>query len=436
MDRSWMYGRRDTKDFMHVVSEFYMSVLQHQASTGVKEFYCPCADCENVNTVNNVLVIRDHVFMLGFRPNYHVWVYHGESGVYVGHSSKNVVHEQEEAIHAEEEADCFEDDDDVENNIDDDNDRVEDMLHEVEDEVRDRVFECLSKAAQTPLYPGCTKYSKLSVVCTLYNIKTSGGWTDISFTELLVALSDMLPAGNELPRSNYYAKKLMCPFGLEYKKIHACPNDCLLYHKQYENLDKCPRWGVSRYKRKGVSEGKNVYPAKVLWYLPIIPRFKRLFSIKKDARNLRWHADPGRRKKDGLLRHPADSPQWKTIDKLHDTFVHHVVLLISGPKQPGNDIDVYLEPLVDDLRKMWDKGVSVFDAHANETFRLRAMLFCTINDFPAYGNLSGLLRRDHPYRKMKTTFDVDIEMDVARRALTGKEVYERVKGVETVFASQ
>ncbi|XP_021837965.2 uncharacterized protein [Spinacia oleracea] len=372
MDRSWMYGRRGTKDFMHGVSEFCMSALQHQASTGVKEFYCPCADCENVNTVNNVLVIRDHVFMHGFKPNYHVWVYHGESGVYLGNSSKTVVHEQEEAIYTKEEADCFEDDDDVENNIDDDNDRVEDMLHEVEDEVRGRVFECLSKAAETPLYPGYTKYSKLSAVCTLYNIKTSGGWTDISFTELLVALRDMLPAGNELPRSNYCAKKLMCPFGLGYKKIHAFPNDCLLYHKQYENLDKCPRCGVSRYKRKGVSE---------------------------DARNSRWHADPDRRKKDGLLRHPADSLQWKTIDKLYDTFgkeprnlrlglctdginpfgtlspqhstwpvllvIYNLSpwlcmkrkyimfsLLISGPKQPGNNIDVYLEPLVDDLRKM------------------------------------------------------------------------------------
>jgi hypothetical protein len=27
-------------------------------------------------------------------------------------------------------------------------------------------------------------------------------------------------------------------------------------------------------------------------------------------------------------------------------------LLIQGPKQPGNDIDVYLEPLVDDLMIM------------------------------------------------------------------------------------
>ena len=30
----------------------------------------------------------------------------------------------------------------------------------------------------------------------------------------------------------------------------------------------------------------------------------------------------------------------------------------------------------------------MFDGFRNETFDLRVMLFCTINDFPAYGNLS------------------------------------------------
>ena len=33
-----------------------------------------------------------------------------------------------------------------------------------------------------------------------------------------------------------------------------------------------------------------------------------------------------------------------------------VPLMIKGPKQPGNDIDVYLEPLVDDLLKLWEDG--------------------------------------------------------------------------------
>jgi len=64
-------------------------------------------------------------------------------------------------------------------------------------------------------------------------------------------------------------------------------------------------------------------------------------------------------------------------------------MMISGPKQPGNDIDVYISPLIEDLKLMWDQGVEVFDGFANETLKFHAMLFCTINDFLAYGNLSG-----------------------------------------------
>jgi len=64
-------------------------------------------------------------------------------------------------------------------------------------------------------------------------------------------------------------------------------------------------------------------------------------------------------------------------------------MMISGPRQPGNDIDVYLSSLIEDLTKLWDDGVLVFDGFRNETFQMRAMFFCTINDFLAYGNLSG-----------------------------------------------
>jgi len=40
-------------------------------------------------------------------------------------------------------------------------------------------------------------------------------------------------------------------------------------------------------------------------------------------------------------------------------------MMISGPKQPGNDIGVYLNPLVE-----------VFDVVPFETFMMHAMLFC------------------------------------------------------------
>ena len=39
-------------------------------------------------------------------------------------------------------------------------------------------------------------------------------------------------------------------------------------------------------------------------------------------------------------------------------------VLIQGPKQLGNDIDVYLRPLVEELLQLWNgKGVRVWDEH-------------------------------------------------------------------------
>jgi hypothetical protein len=54
-------------------------------------------------------------------------------------------------------------------------------------------------------------------------------------------MKKMLPRKNKLPASTYEAKKLVCPLGLDVQKIHACPNDYILYRgEKYENMDKCP----------------------------------------------------------------------------------------------------------------------------------------------------------------------------------------------------
>jgi len=58
--------------------------------------------------------------------------------------------------------------------------------------------------------------------------------------------------------------------------------------------------------------------------------------------------------------------------------------MISETRQLGNDMDVYLRPLIEDLKFMWDVGVEVFNEFAQETFKMHTMLFCTINDFLAY----------------------------------------------------
>ena len=64
-------------------------------------------------------------------------------------------------------------------------------------------------------------------------------------------------------------------------------------------------------------------------------------------------------------------------------------VLIQGPRQPGNDIDVYLRPLVEELLQLWGKpGVRVWDENEQNPFDLQALLFVTINDWPALSNIS------------------------------------------------
>lgn len=63
--------------------------------------------------------------------------------------------------------------------------------------------------------------------------------------------------------------------------------------------------------------------------------------------------------------------------------------LILGPKGPRINIDVYLQPLIDDLKTLREGAIETYDAFMKQNFHLRASLLWTINDFPAYGILSG-----------------------------------------------
>nr|GEZ24720.1 reverse transcriptase domain-containing protein [Tanacetum cinerariifolium] len=51
-----------------------------------------------------------------------------------------------------------------------------------------------------------------------------------------------------------------------------------------------------------------------------------------------------------------------------------LTLLIPGPKSPGKDIDVYLRPLIDDLKDLWAKlSVETIDVATRQKFNMRAM---------------------------------------------------------------
>jgi hypothetical protein len=66
---------------------------------------------------------------------------------------------------------------------------------------------------------------------------------------MLKIVKDKLPENNELPSTTYEAKHTVCPLGLEVQKIHACPNDCILYRgNEHENLEARTVCKALRYK--------------------------------------------------------------------------------------------------------------------------------------------------------------------------------------------
>jgi hypothetical protein len=49
-------------------------------------------------------------------------------------------------------------------------------------------------------------------------------------------------------------------------------------------------------------------------------------------------------------------------------------LIIQGRIAPGNNIYVYLLPLVDDLNELWNEGIITYDYLTKKTFQLHATL--------------------------------------------------------------
>jgi len=119
---------------------------------------------------------------------------------------------------------------------------ISDAKRDSETEKERLQFEKMLQDHKKLLYPNCEDdQKKLGTTLDLLKWKAGNGVTDSGFNKLLMMPKKLLLKDNELPASTYEAKKLVCPLGLDVQKIHACPNDCILYRgEEYENLDACP----------------------------------------------------------------------------------------------------------------------------------------------------------------------------------------------------
>ncbi|GAB2275877.1 hypothetical protein Dimus_039158 [Dionaea muscipula] len=433
----------------------------------------------------------------------------------------------------------------------DEDDDIDGLLH---DRFRDVLNECdngksvegasnvadvekafkLVEQGKEELYPGCKNFSKLSFTIRLHLWKCDHGISNTAFEDLLNLFKEVLPTEAHLPGSFNEAQKVVKELGLDYKKIHACPNDCMLFWKEYKDATNCRVYGVCRWKSKcdyGVNDDNcsskstsSRVSTKVLRHFLLKPRLQRLYMCSEVADSMTffffffyqdsmtWQSKE--RQTDGNFRHPADAKAWKDFDSSHSDFVQDprnvrqglasdgfnpfrnmnvaysicplilinynlplwigmkpeylmLSLLIPGPSFLGNDIDVYMQPLIKELQELWEFGVETFDAYSDQSFQLRACLLRTITDFSVYAMLSGwstkgklacpccnhgtcsqylthskkmcyigarvFLEENHLYRLDRKSFDGKVERRTASSALSGAEILDELSTFVNVF---
>ncbi|XP_074298303.1 uncharacterized protein LOC141629156 [Silene latifolia] len=273
-DRSWMYIARRLPEFENGVIEF----LNVSFSKGVhgSQIRCPCNRCINRYWLRRHEVY-DHLKAFGFVENYYVWTFHGESPL----STKSIVETLDEEPNFNDNTNtllddrfrsCFEGPTNVRNGPNDEAKKIYKLVEE----------------GQHELFPGCKNFSKLSFVIRLFLYKTVHGISNVTFNDLLQLLRDMVPEAKISVNFNE-AKNIVRDLDLDYKKICACPKDCMLFWKEFENAEECVKCHASKWKKceanssNKTSNTKNnrQIPAKVLWHFPLEPRLQRVYMSSK-----------------------------------------------------------------------------------------------------------------------------------------------------------
>ncbi|XP_072066865.1 uncharacterized protein [Arachis hypogaea] len=400
VSKDWMDTPRHLKEYQFGVERFLHFAFSSAGIPQGEEIQCPCKKC-----CNRLWLKRDdvynHLICHGFVEGYRQWFNHGESFVAMDVDS----------------------DTDGEYNC---NDNIDELLH---DRFRDTTqfdgqnigpnecakefYKLVDKTSQE-LYPGYKGFTRLSFIIRLYLLKCLHGWSNASFTSLLELLKGGMPYLN-IPTSFDKTKNMIKNLGLDFQKIDACPNDCMLYQNGHENDVSCHVCGSSRYVEHLVVEEDDVtssrkshkFAAKTLRHFPLIPKLQRLFMCTRTVEAMSWHHNE--RVKDGSLRHPADGESWKAFGSRHEDFAKEsrnvrlglasdgfnlfqtlssthsiwpvvlmvynlppwmsmkpdyfmLSLLIPGPQSPENDIDVFLQLLIEELKELWESEKNIVDS--------------------------------------------------------------------------
>jgi hypothetical protein len=106
---------------------------------------------------------------------------------------------------------------------------------------------------------------------------------------------------------------------MNYEKIDAYENNCMLFWKEHKDDTKCMHCGRSRYMKVINKDGASItikVAVKQLRYIPITPRLKWLFLCEEIAQQIRWHKEGICDSEDvDIMSHPADAEAWYALDR-------------------------------------------------------------------------------------------------------------------------
>ncbi|BBH07194.1 Ankyrin repeat family protein [Prunus dulcis] len=477
MSRRWIQNpNRCSDEYLDGIEDFIEFARRH--NPGATRIRCPCRRCNNTlwETIENV---GFHLVRNGMIETYSIWNLHGEQLDHASSSNATRMDSVEPIV--------------------DPNDQVMDIIedvfpfastninHEREDDVPTPIdsaefeqYEKLLKNANQELYPGCESFSVLTAIVELMHGKIKYRMSNLCFDYFLGVFKRMLPTDNCLPKDHKHAQK------------------------EHETLDTCLICNESRFKMTSQNRTTKI-PQKVMRYLPLKPRLQRLYMSTHTATDMRWHKE--KRVDDDVMRHPADGEAWKEFDRTFPEFAadprnvrlglatdgfnpygvlnqHHstwpifvfpynlppwkcmkkeyMMMTVLITEDPGRSIDVYLRPLVDELKDLWTNGVRTYDKSTGKMFTLRAAVMWTVNDFPAYAMVSGWSTKgymacpvckedvtsgwhagkvcylghrrwlpwDHEWREKDKEFDGNTERRLRPREWSGDEILEQLNRLD------
>ncbi|KAL4573042.1 hypothetical protein LXL04_019835 [Taraxacum kok-saghyz] len=405
-DRKWMYEQYDDRGhlspiFINGVKAFAEFASSKPSHMDKGRIICPCKNCRN-RPFLDVDMVKLHLYKAGFVQNYKCWDGHGETlldnTLSDADDTYTTLHEQHAPTYTEMILDAT--DSDCLNGF---------MSKPIEEEpnTADKKFFDMLKAADKDLWSGCKKATQLSVVSRLLNIKSDYRMPEQCYDTICQLINDVIPEENNMVDSLYNSKKLVQSLGLPVEvqtEIKKCVNTF------------------------SYSLEKNAF-------FPLTPRLKRLYASHATAGSMRWHAT-NHGHDFGVMCHPSDSEAWKHFDNTYpsfasetrnmrlglctDGFTPHgafgkqysswpviitpynlppsmcmkepymfLTAVVPGPANPKHRLDVFLQPVIAELKQLWEDGVLTYDVSLKQNFQLRAALMWTISDFPAYAMLSG-----------------------------------------------